>query len=58
MYFVSDFIASVSLGVHSLILHLSALTLLAPSSYLKNCDSTKNVGRLLWHFHGIGFIKK
>ena len=43
---VSDSIASVSLGVHSLILHLSARTLLAHSSYILYRDLAKNVGKI------------
>ena len=50
---VCDFIASVSLDVHSLILHLNAVTLPAHSSYTWYWDSIKNVGRFFSGIFGI-----
>ena len=51
---VSDFIASVSVGVHGLILHLFARTLLAHSSNILYGDLARNVGRFVNDIYGIG----
>ena len=55
---MSDFIASVSFGVHCLILHLNALALPALSSYMWYWDSTKNVGISFRFFEGIVKIER